>query len=344
MPARPSTPSVTTVSLQQRLLTVQAAATYLGISTWRVRGLIHREVLKPVRIPLGDGREERTPPPRRRRPRQPDREVEAMSDSDPRRNESDASRHTEVLSLTFLGTEKRLSLHPLRRSRGNDWNEVSQGLGGNSWGPPTDPRSRLGRLITRIIKEELEPLYGRPEKQALVSLMRETATWKGIARATLASLGMTKDATTRKAAIVRRRMGAAKELELSRIVGFHRPRQPQSAAELMALHDAGEGQEDNPATEDPLMEDEEGRRPGATSWSGFETTRRGALTSPSRTTSPPRATVPGVRANPPRRTDMDAATYEARVTEATGAFVRPLTAGGGQARGMARVGGADARG
>ena len=50
--------SVTTVS-PRRLLTVKGAASYLGISTWRVRGLIHREVLKPVRIPLGDGREER---------------------------------------------------------------------------------------------------------------------------------------------------------------------------------------------------------------------------------------------------------------------------------------------
>jgi excisionase family DNA binding protein len=42
-----------------RLLTVRNAANYLGISMSRVRSLIHREVLTPVRIPLGDGREER---------------------------------------------------------------------------------------------------------------------------------------------------------------------------------------------------------------------------------------------------------------------------------------------
>jgi excisionase family DNA binding protein len=55
---RPSAPSVSRVSAP-RLLTVRNAANYLGISMSRVRSLIHREVLTPVRIPLGDGREER---------------------------------------------------------------------------------------------------------------------------------------------------------------------------------------------------------------------------------------------------------------------------------------------
>lgn len=42
-----------------RLLTVHGAAAYLGVTPWRIRGLIHTGIIAPVRIPLGDGREER---------------------------------------------------------------------------------------------------------------------------------------------------------------------------------------------------------------------------------------------------------------------------------------------
>jgi hypothetical protein len=54
-PAEASVPSV----CPARLLRVKAAASYLGLSVWRLRGLIQRGVLTPVRIPLGNGREER---------------------------------------------------------------------------------------------------------------------------------------------------------------------------------------------------------------------------------------------------------------------------------------------
>jgi hypothetical protein len=42
-----------------RLMTVKSTGQYLGVTVWRVRGLIHAGVLKPVRIPLGNGAEER---------------------------------------------------------------------------------------------------------------------------------------------------------------------------------------------------------------------------------------------------------------------------------------------
>lgn len=42
-----------------RLMNVKSTGQYLGVTVWRVRGLIHAGVLKPVRIPLGNGAEER---------------------------------------------------------------------------------------------------------------------------------------------------------------------------------------------------------------------------------------------------------------------------------------------
>lgn len=59
IPTDLSEPSVPVVSPQRRLLTVKGAADYLSISSWRIRGLIHKGVLVPIRLPLGDGREER---------------------------------------------------------------------------------------------------------------------------------------------------------------------------------------------------------------------------------------------------------------------------------------------
>jgi hypothetical protein len=149
----------------------------------------------------------------------------------------------------FLENPKEPSPSPVRRSRGNSGMKLATGWKG-SWGPPTDPRSRMGRLITRIIKEELEPLSGRPEGQALASLMRETATWKAIARSTLAQLGQSREMTTRRAASASR-MGAAKEAELARVAGFHRPWQPTSAAELVAFREAEEAKEAKKKTTPP---------------------------------------------------------------------------------------------
>ena len=40
-----------------RLLDVDGAANYLGISTWTVRSMVDAGTLRPVRLPLDGGRE-----------------------------------------------------------------------------------------------------------------------------------------------------------------------------------------------------------------------------------------------------------------------------------------------
>jgi excisionase family DNA binding protein len=41
----------------RRLLSVHEAASYLGMSHWTVRDLLHAGTIKAVRLPLGTGRE-----------------------------------------------------------------------------------------------------------------------------------------------------------------------------------------------------------------------------------------------------------------------------------------------
>jgi hypothetical protein len=43
--------------VSSRLLSLHGAADYLGLSYWAVRDLVHAGTLKPVRLPLGSGRD-----------------------------------------------------------------------------------------------------------------------------------------------------------------------------------------------------------------------------------------------------------------------------------------------
>jgi excisionase family DNA binding protein len=43
--------------VSSRLLSLHGAADYLGLSYWAVRDLVHAGTLKPVRLPVGSGRE-----------------------------------------------------------------------------------------------------------------------------------------------------------------------------------------------------------------------------------------------------------------------------------------------
>jgi excisionase family DNA binding protein len=46
-------------SRSRRLLSVHEAAAYLGLSHWTVRDLLHAGTIRPVRLPVGDGKDVR---------------------------------------------------------------------------------------------------------------------------------------------------------------------------------------------------------------------------------------------------------------------------------------------
>jgi hypothetical protein len=93
-------------------------------------------------------------------------------------------------------------------------------------------RSKLYKLALRIEREELIPQYGVPEPVGAAGLVREVACWKALARATLQTIGVDPASTPRKAAGMSK-MAAAKESELTRLVGKVKAWQPASGQELL---------------------------------------------------------------------------------------------------------------
>jgi hypothetical protein len=164
----------------------------------------------------------------------------SMIEPDP--DETDRRRFNAVRQTTrthepnFSKKGKGAPPPPLNPTGAAHWNygrTLKRGWAG-SYGPAGDPRSKLAKLIRRIEEEELIPLYGRPAELGAQTLLREVATWRGMARAMLNEIGLSKDASVRKAAGMSR-MASSKEAELRTLMGKVKPWEPTRGADLIRL-------------------------------------------------------------------------------------------------------------
>jgi hypothetical protein len=158
-----------------------------------------------------------------------------MSDPDPRRYVSDSARHG-LSEPKKMGKGHGASNLPktLPGARHPNYGKKFPAGWKGSLGPLGDPRSRVAKLVLKIERTELIPIYGVPQDIGVAGVMRETAQWRALARTTLMNIGIDKSATARKAAGLSR-MATSKESELRQLVGKVTAWSPTSGRDIMAL-------------------------------------------------------------------------------------------------------------